>query len=150
MTSAEPTQPGDPALVDALTTEYGVIYGYGLVSAHSSLDVNHLVAEAMRQHRDRRDQVVALLAARSINAPSAAAGYQLPTPMNDDADAARLAVRMENDAATAWRAVLERADTAADRTFAVTALTQSAVLAARWNRVLGDWPVTEAFPGGRE
>jgi hypothetical protein len=30
----------------------------------------------------------------------------------------------------------------------VTALTQSAVLAARWNQVLGANPITTAFPGG--
>ena len=37
-----------------------------------------------------------------------------------------------------------------DRTFAVTALTQSAVLAARWKRVLKLWPLTQAFPGGSD
>jgi hypothetical protein len=32
----------------------------------------------------------------------------------------------------------------------VTALTQSAVQAARWNQVLGVFPLTTAFPGGNE
>ena len=31
--------------------------------------------------------------------------------------------------------------------FAVTALTHSAVLSARWNQVLGANPITTAFPG---
>ena len=57
---------------------------------------------------------------------------------------------MENDGATAWRAVIEHAETADDRAFASTALTQSAVMAARWNRVLGAWPITTRFPGGNE
>jgi hypothetical protein len=65
-------------------------------------------------------------------------------------DAARLAVRMESDSATAWRAVIEHAETADDRAFASTALTQSAVMAARWNRVLGASPVSPSFPGGNE
>ena len=36
------------------------------------------------------------------------------------------------------------------RAFAVKALTQTAVTAARWSRVLGVWPITVAFPGGSE
>ena len=88
-----------------------------------------------------------MLAGRSVTAPVAAAGYQLPMPVNNATDAARLAARMENDTEVAWRAVIEQAQTADDRTFGVTALTQSAVLAARWNQVLGDWPITTAFPG---
>jgi hypothetical protein len=46
--------------------------------------------------------------------------------------------------------VLEQATDEKDRAFAVTALTQSAVLAARWSRVLGVSPITVAFPGGSE
>ena len=62
-------------------------------------------------------------------APLPAAGYQLPTQVNNPTDAANLAVRMEEDTAVAWRAVLEQATTGEDRTFAVTALTESAVTA---------------------
>jgi hypothetical protein len=101
-------------------------------------------------HRQRRDDVIAMLAARKVNAPVAASGYQLPLLVASAADAARLAVRMENDGATAWRAVIEHAETADDRAFASTAVTQCAVMAARWNRVLGAWPITTSFPGGNE
>lgn len=38
--------PADQALSDALAVEHGVIYGYGMVSAHSRLDVNDLVRGA--------------------------------------------------------------------------------------------------------
>jgi hypothetical protein len=138
------------ALCDALTIEHSTIYGYGIVSALSPPSVNDLVAQALVQHRQRRDDVTAMLAARNVNAPLPAAGYQLPMLVASAADAARLAVRMENDGATAWRAVIEHADTADDRAFASTALTQSAVMAARWNRALGAWPITTGFPGGNE
>ena len=57
---------------------------------------------------------------------------------------------MEQDAAVAWRAVLEQETDERGRTFAVTALTQCAVAAARWSRVLGTSPITVAFPGGSE
>ena len=159
MTSAEPTgsattarpanQP-DAALCDALSTEHAVIYGYGMVSAHSDPELNKLVSAAIAEHRHRRDEVMAMLSARSVTAPVAAAGYQLPMPVKNATDAARLAVRMEADTAVAWRAVVEQAQTADDRGFGLTALTQSAVLAARWNKVLGVFPLTTAFPGGSE
>jgi hypothetical protein len=157
VTSAEPSpaatsttpMPSGPnaALCTALTTEHAVIYGYGIVSAHSPPDVNKLVAYALKQHRERRDQVIAMLAGRSINAPIAAAGYQLPIPVHNATDAAHLAVRMEKDTEVAWRAAIEQAQTPPDRGFGVTALAQSAILAARWNQVLSIWPITTAFPG---
>lgn len=148
MTSAEPaSDAASSALCAALSTEHAVIYGYGIVSAHCQPDVNNLVTSALNQHRQRRDQVIAMLAGRSVTAPVAAAGYQLPMPVNNATDAARLAVRMENDTAVAWRAVVEQAADPNDRRFGVTALSQSAVLAARWKQALGDWPITTAFPG---
>lgn len=163
MTSAEPgggtsgkrapagPRPADTAaLCDALSVEHATIYGYGVVSAMAPGSVNAMVTEALAQHRQRRDDVITMLTARSVSAPVAAAGYQLPLQVNSPADAVRLAVRMENDGTIAWRTVIERAETAEDRAFASTALTQSAVMAARWNKVLGAWPITAAFPGGSE
>lgn len=150
MTSAEPhghETPYDNALCAALSNEHAVIYGYGIVSAHCAPAVSDMVTSALSQHRERRDQVIGMLAGRSVTAPVAAAGYQLPMPVNNQGDAARLAARMEKDTTVAWRAVVEQAQTPQDRGFGVTALTQSAVLAARWNRVVGTWPITTAFPG---
>jgi Domain of unknown function (DUF4439) len=140
----------DAALSDALTIEYSTIYGYGIVSALSPPSVNDMVVQALGEHRQRRDDVIAMLAARKVTAPVAAAGYQLPMLVGSPADAARLAARMENDCATAWRAVIEHAETADDRAFAANALTQSTVMGARWNRVLGAWPITTSFPGGND
>lgn len=138
------------ALSDALAIEHSTIYGYGIVSALSPPSVNGMVVEALDQHRQRRDDVIAMLTARKVTAPIAAAGYQLPLVVGSPADAARLAARMENDGAGAWRVVSEHAETAQDRAFASTALIQSAVMAARWNRVLGAWPITTSFPGGND
>jgi hypothetical protein len=109
--------------------------------------VNALVSSALNQHRHRRDQVIATLTGRSVTAPVAAAGYQLPVPVSNPGDALRLAARMEKDSEATWRAVIEQAQSDQDRTFAVTALTQSAVLAAKWKQAQGDWPITTAFPG---
>jgi Domain of unknown function (DUF4439) len=156
MTSPEPTSPSRPqdavdgALFDAIATEHATIYGYGLVSAHSTPEVNDLVSSAMTGHRERREAAIAMLDSRSVDAPLPAAGYQVPMEVDNPTDAANLAVRMEEDAAVAWRAVIEQATNEQDRTFAVTALTQCAVTAARWSRVLGVSPITVAFPGGSE
>jgi hypothetical protein len=153
VTSAEPSPgasrsgPADTALGAALTNEHAVIYGYGIVSAHCAPEVNTLVSFALNQHRHRRDQVISMLAGRSVTAPVAAAGYQLPMSVISADDAVRLAAQMEKDTEIAWRAFIEQAQSSDDRTFGVTALTQSAVLAARWKQALGDWPVTTAFPG---
>lgn len=155
MTSAEPTpsRPRDAdvaALFDAVAAEHAVIYGYGLVSAHSTPDDNDLVSTAMAEHRERREGAIAMLEARSVDPPLPAAGYQLPMQVDNPTDAAKLAVRMEEDTAVAWRAALEQATTGEQREFAVKALTQAAVTAAQWNTVLGIQPVTVAFPGGSE
>lgn len=149
----DPDRPADAAqaaMFDAIATEHGAIYGYGMVSAHSTPEDNALVAEAMAQHRARREEALVLLAETGATPPLPAAGYELPLEVTDPGDAAELAVRMESDTATAWRAVLEQAGTPEDRSFAVTAMTQAAVLTARWNQVLGVPQVTTAFPGGPE
>ncbi len=159
MTSTEPL-PSRPeaadaaALYDALTVEHATIYGYGIVSAHSTPDDNDLVAEAMKTHRAQRERAIEILRSQSVTPPLPAAGYQVPMEVNDPTDAANLAVRMENDAAVAWRAVLDQSRAGSDgdavRAFAVSALTQSAVLAARWKRILKAWPLTQALPGGKD
>jgi hypothetical protein len=155
MTSAEPTptrpaDPADGAIYDAVVTEHATIYGYGIVSAHSTPDVNDLVAAAMAEHRKRREAGLKMLADRGVAGPLPAAGYQLPMEVDTPTEAAKLAVQMEEDDAVAWRAVVEQATAEQDRAYAVTALTESAVTAARWRRVLGTTPVTVAFPGGSE
>ncbi|NKZ15192.1 ferritin-like domain-containing protein [Mycolicibacterium septicum DSM 44393] len=145
-----PTTAADAALFDAVAVEHGAIYGYGLVSAHSTAEDNALVATAMAEHRARREAAIAQLEARSVTPPLPAAGYQLPAPVTDPNDAANLAIRMEEDTSVAWRAVLEQATSTDDRAFAITALSETAVTAARWRAILNTWPVTVAFPGGGE
>ena len=149
-----PESPDQGALYDAVAAEHAAIYGYGMVSAHSLPTRNELVSEALAQHRDRREAALALLGERKITAPLPAAGYQLPMVVDSPTDAAKLAVQMEMDCAVAWRAVLEQAregtDGEKDRSLGLTALTECAVMAARWRKVLRAWPMTEAFPGGSE
>ncbi|UXA19898.1 ferritin-like domain-containing protein [Mycobacterium sp. SMC-4] len=155
MTSPEPvpTRPSDSvngSLFDAVATEHATIYGYGLVSARSRPEINYLVADAMAEHRRRREKAIALLGERDAAVPLPAAGYQLPMDVDTHTEAAQLAVRMEQDTATAWRAVVEQAPDETMRAFAVAAMIESAVAAARWRAEQGTTPVTVAFPGGSE
>jgi Domain of unknown function (DUF4439) len=149
-TTSRPNNPADAALADAIATEHATIYGYGVVSAHTVAEVNKLVSDCLSEHRDLREAAIAMLSGRSVTPPIPAVGYQLPIPVNNSTDSARLAVQMEEDDAVAWRAVLEQAQSAQDRDFAVKALTGCAIRAARWRQVLQAWPVTTAFPGGNE
>jgi len=152
-TPNEPDRPesdAQAALYDAVAAEHAAIYGYGVVSAHSLPTRNDLISDAMAQHRERREAALEMLAARDVPAPLPAAGYQLPMTVEAPPDAARLAARIEDDCAVAWRAVIEQTESDDDRRFALTALTQSAVFAAQWRRIGGSWPVTRAFPGGSE
>jgi hypothetical protein len=145
-----PADGPDAALFDAVANEHGVIYGYGLVSAHTTPDLNDLVADAMAGHRELREEAIARLRGRKTTAPLPAVGYQLPLVVDSPTDAAKLALRMEEDSAVAWRAVLEQASNGEDRTFAVMALTECAITAAKWRDVLKLSPTTVAFPGGSE
>jgi hypothetical protein len=148
--ASRPSDAADAALYDAVASEHGVIYGYGVVSAHSTPDDNYLVSESLAGHRELREEALAKLAARKISAPIPAMGYQMPIEVDSPADATKLAVRMEEDSAVAWRAVLERAKSGEDRELAVTALKQAAVTAAKWRQVAGVVPPTVSFPGGTE
>jgi hypothetical protein len=145
-----PSDGPDAALFDAVANEHAVIYGYGLVSAHTTPDLNDLVANAMAGHRELREEGIARLRGRNAAVPLPAVGYQMPLEVDSPTDAAKLALRMEEDSAVAWRAVLEHAGNGEDRTFAVTALSECAVTAAKWRDVLKLSPTTVAFPGGSE
>jgi hypothetical protein len=90
------------------------------------------------------------LRARSVAAPVAAAGYKVPFPVTNPADATKLALQLEADTAARWRAVAEQADNGDDRGFAVRMLTESAIRAARWRVASGITPASVAFPGGNE
>ncbi|KWX65775.1 ferritin-like domain-containing protein [Mycobacterium sp. NAZ190054] len=150
---AMPTRPEDPAdgaLFDAVATEHATVYAYGVVSAHSTPDVNYLVSDAMDEHRKRREAAIALLDERGVQAPLPAAGYRLPSEVDAPEDAVNLAISMEEDAAVAWRAVVEQATDHSARALGVTAMTECAITAARWRAIRGDESVIVAFPGGAE
>lgn len=146
--ATEPLSPNDIAALDAgLQAENAAVYSYGLVIAYGSDSRRQQVATHAAAHRARRDTTMEMLAAGGAQVPPAAAGYAVPFAVTDPTSAAKLAVLAEEDAATAWRAALEQAESERVRALAIDNLTDSAIRAGNWRVALGIEPPTTAFPG---
>ncbi|MFD4295540.1 ferritin-like domain-containing protein [Rhodococcus sp. NPDC058505] len=145
--SAATLGPEQQALVDALRAEHAAVFAYGIVAAYSNPTRAAQVAADTAAHRARRDATIDALSAANVDAPGAEPGYTIPFPVADPTAAIQLAVQIEADTATAWRSVIERAQSEPVRAAAVDALTESALRAASWRAVLGVNPPTVAFPG---
>ncbi|MGN2636956.1 ferritin-like domain-containing protein [Nocardia takedensis] len=133
------------ALLDALGAEYAAVYAYGVVAAFASDERTRLVEQFTAAHRARRDATIAALTAAGVPVPAPEAAYTAPFPVDDPIPAANLAVAVENDAAVAWRAVVEQAATEQTRGIGVDALSETAVRLATWQVILGT--ATTALPG---
>ena len=142
-------QPGQEqqALLDALAAENAAVYSYGIVAAFSNPDRAALVSANAAAHRARRDATLDALAAASVTAPTPPAGYSVPFPVIDPISAIQLAVTAETDTATAWRSVIERAQSEGTRGTGIDALTETSLRLADLRVILGTPPTTVAFPG---
>jgi len=131
----------------ALAAEEAAIYAYGLIGVQLTADDDVDEARSAEQtHRNRRDVLVSKLSSIKASTAPAPAGYELPFPVTSRASALKLAVRVEDGVAQAWRACLPVTE-ASDRGTALGALTDAAVRATRWRRVAGIAPATLPFPG---
>ena len=155
MTSVEPRParlghptPTSPRSSTPSPTEHAVIYGYGLVSAHSTPDVNDLVAASMAEHRERREAAIAMLTGRGVDA--AAARRRLSVPI-----AASTTRPTRRSSRCAWRRTprwrggrcSSRRPPTQERGFAVHGVDADAPsTAARWSEVLGVAPITVRLP----
>lgn len=139
-------EPERNALRLALETEYAAIFAYGVIEAFAGPNED-MATEDLAAHRTRRDATIALLTRAGADGLEPQAGYSLPDPVTDVQSAGAAAVAAESDTATAWRGVAERADSPDTITFAVTALTESALRMAKWRRAVKLTPETYPFPG---
>lgn len=136
-----------PRLQAALAAEHAAIFGYGALGPHLTGASREAATETEQTHRDRRDTVAALLIRAKAEPVPAERAYALPFPVEGRAAALKLAIQLEERTAAAWRAAVPEL-AGADRTLAITALTECAVRATRWRRALApNAPVTVAFPG---
>jgi ferritin-like protein len=134
-------------LAVALAAEEAAIYAYGILGVHLGGDGDKTEARADEQaHRARRDAVMMAMVAAGVPPGPAPAAYELPFAVRDAAAALKLAIHVEDGVAQAWRPVLA-VSAGADRTTALSAMTDAAVRATRWRRLAKITPITLAFPG---
>ena len=134
-------------LAGALAAEEAAIYAYapiGVKLTRASERTEARAAEAA--HRSRRDTLVSKMAQLGASTAPAPAAYDLPFAVTDRASALKLAIQVEDGVAQAWRVVLPVSQEA-DRSAALSAMTDAAVRATRWRRLGGITPATMPFPG---
>ncbi|WP_375493351.1 DUF4439 domain-containing protein [uncultured Jatrophihabitans sp.] len=137
----------------ALAAEHQACFGYPLLGPHLDRPGQTLAAACEAAHQALRDTTEATLQAAALTPVAALADYPSLYPVPDAAAARRLAVRLEDACAQAWRYLYLRAASTADqraaalRTTASHALTASAVRATRWRAALDPQHATQPFPG---
>jgi len=146
----------------ALSAELAAVFGYGLLGPHLRAGEQVTLARAcQQQHRALRDSTAADLLAVAQTVPTPLADYPSMFPVADELSAQRLATRLEDAAAAAWRYLIATAaglppgststtnDTsvAKVRATALAALSASAVRAMRWRALVNPNAPTVPFPG---
>jgi Domain of unknown function (DUF4439) len=137
------------ALQTALAAEHAVIWGYALVGARVEPALRAQVQAADAAHRDRRDTTAALVRRLGGDPVPTSSTYTLPFRVADRPAALRLAVHLEEGGASAWRYVVAATGDRTLRRAAIAALTDAAVRATRWRRLVTPSSPTVPFPGAR-
>lgn len=135
------------ALQQALDTEHAAVWVYGLVSAFLPGEFAKGLDDGAGEHQQRRDAAQTMIAAAGAAPALAEAAYLPPKPVKDEKSAKAVVITAESDAATAWRAVIERCDDASLRSFSVDAMAASAARGTRWRSEAGLSPAAVALPG---
>jgi hypothetical protein len=133
-------------LAEALAAEHAAIFAYGVIGARLDGDEADAALAAEEAHRSRRDALRQRLTERGVEAPVAAAGYELPFEVTGAGEARRLAVLVEERVGAVWRAALPAVN-GQDRAEALDALVAAAIEATGWRRAAGVDPATIPFPG---
>ena len=134
----------------ALAAEHAAIAGYDVLGPRLADPAQVTLARDSQQaHRELRDATSARLTAAGQSAVPAAADYPLPFAVTDPVSAQRFAIGLESACAAEWRYLISVADASSSsmRADAQQALTDSAVRAMRWRRLVAPMKATVAFPG---
>ena len=143
----------DDAWQAALAAEHQAVFGYGVLGPRLTGTQRNLAAACQRAHVGLRDRTAAAMVAAGVTPVAARADYPALYPVPDAAAARRLAVRLEDECAFAWRVRYLRAASTADsgaraqRASGQDALTDSAVRATRWRVIVTPGQATDPFPG---
>jgi Domain of unknown function (DUF4439) len=138
-----------------LTAEQTAVFGYGGLGPHLTLASSVSLARTCQlAHQVRAIQAAAGLTASGAVAQSGPSDYQLAIPVDNNASAVQLAIQLEEGTAAAWRYLLvqlaatsSQPGNAATRGLALAALTESAVHAVQWRRMLTPTQASVPFPG---
>lgn len=128
----------------ALEAEHAAVYAYGVLGARLTT-TRRAATDAFDAHRSRRDALTTALRAAGKPAPAAQPSYDVAAATANDALA--LAVQVEVGVGVRWRDLVGGTTDPAVRAQAVSALTDTAIRAARWRKVIGLKPPTVALPG---
>ena len=132
------------ALQTTLAAEHAAVYLSGVLGAQTSTSEQPDLAAALlgvyRAHRRRRDQLVALLVARSAVPVAAEPAYELPGALTTTAELNDAALQMERRIAVTYGQLIENT-TGAERRWALVALENTAVVQLEFRGT------PEMFPG---
>jgi len=138
------SDPVTEAMQDALAGEHAAVYAYGVVGGRLDYGTKYqkLATRHFDDHRARRDALIAFLRRAGATPVGAEPTYQLPTGIGSEKDAQRVAQRVEDRCSVLYAGLVATAS-GEPRTFAVTALGESAVAGLEWGAQPGALPGVE-------
>jgi Domain of unknown function (DUF4439) len=128
------------ALQSALAAEHAAVYGYGVAGAYLTGSQQATATADWVAHQVARDRLEAMLRSLGSSQPTAAAAYQLPSPVRNAREAVALAVLLEDRIATAYLGLVALSSTDI-KEYGAQQVQASALRAAAWRGS------TVAFPG---
>ena len=146
---SEPTtqQAVQAAWQAALAAEHQAVFGYGLLGPQAGSDAA-LAAACGTAHQRLRDATATGIAATGATPVAPLADYPALYPVSGPAAARRLAARLEDDCAAAWRYLFVRSVASGSlRRVAQANLTASTIRGVRWRRLIDPRHAAVAFPG---
>lgn len=132
------------ALQDALGAEHAAVYAYGTIGGRldAKSTPQRRAAGGYRTHLARRDQLTAQIAAAGADPVAAEPVYDMPTTVETSAQAAAVALQVEDRCAVFYARVIAAAS-GKDRTYALGALTDCATRSLSWGAVPSALPGVE-------
>ena len=138
---------------DALAAEHEAVFGYTLLGPQLTGAQLDLAVACSNAHESLRDSTENAMVRSGLTPVPPLADYPALYPVPDAASARRLAARLEQTCAAAWRFLYAQAASARGRAAserrveAQAALTASAVRASRWRVLIDPSAATTPFPG---
>ena len=140
----------DAAWQAALAAEHEAVFGYGLLGPRLTGPDRSFAASCANAHVQLRNATSAALVSAGLTPVAPLADYPALYPVPNAGAARRLAVRLEERSAAAWRYLYAQAAFAgatARIAQAQAALTASAVRATQWRVLINPADATRPFPG---